>query len=238
MFRYISGGGRYKVSCQNLIDKYSTERIASVGLASSKSRQYSKSCSNLLDKDWSDGQELGALKRSKSYSRITEEKSSYEQVLTLSQEIWTVLGIVFIPEEGKLSLHYKKYLHKYQRFLLTNRVSFIIFWQNFEGKFRHLEHLALGSVPCRPPVWADSVRLPPVCQVTGWTVALPTSPGISPSTPQWSPSDRWNSHQASWPTQILSPPTSDIPTNLSPLVLQAPVLLVRAGDNIHHLPHL
>ena len=143
MFRYISGGGRYKVSCQNLIDKYSTERIASVGLASSKSRQYSKSCSNLLDKDWSEGQELGALKRSKSYSRITEEKSSYEQVLTLSQEIWTVLGIVFIPEEGKLSLHYKKYLHKYQRFLLTNRVSFIIFWQNFEGKYRHLEHLAV-----------------------------------------------------------------------------------------------
>ena len=87
MFRYISGGGRYKVSCQNLIDKYSTERIASVGLASSKSRQYSKSCSNLLDKDWSEGQELGAIKRSKSYSRITEEKSSYEQVLTLSQEI-------------------------------------------------------------------------------------------------------------------------------------------------------
>jgi len=74
LLRYIGGGGRYKVSCQNLIDKYSLRSEVI-----SKPREYSKSCSNLLDKDWSDGQELGALKRSKSYSRITEEKSSYEQ---------------------------------------------------------------------------------------------------------------------------------------------------------------
>ena len=58
----------------------------------------SKSCSNLLERDWTGGQDLGMgqrsksysriteEKRSKSYSRITEEKSSYDQVLTLSQE--------------------------------------------------------------------------------------------------------------------------------------------------------
>lgn len=78
LLRYISGGGRYKVSCQNLIDKYSgisstsSTRLASLG-------QYSKSCSNLLDQDWSSAQDNGAMRRSKSYSRITEEKSCYEQ---------------------------------------------------------------------------------------------------------------------------------------------------------------
>ena len=46
----------------------------------------SKSCSNLLERDWTGGQDLGMGQRSKSYSRITEEKSSYDQVLTLSQE--------------------------------------------------------------------------------------------------------------------------------------------------------
>merc|ERR1711988_288628 len=97
LLRYIGGGGRYKVSCQDLIDKYSSEkRSHHHGLANS--RQLSKSCSNLLERDWTGGQDLGMgqrsksysriteEKRSKSYSRITEEKSSYDQVLTLSQE--------------------------------------------------------------------------------------------------------------------------------------------------------
>merc|ERR1711997_795910 len=52
LLRYIGGGGRYKVSCQNLIDKYSLRSERSEGisgsLSSSKAREYSKSCSNLV----------------------------------------------------------------------------------------------------------------------------------------------------------------------------------------------
>ena len=91
-FRYIGGGGRYKVSCQNLIDKYSLRSERSEGpsnslnLSTTKAREYSKSCSNLLDKDWG-SQATTGMRRSKSYSRITEEKSCYEQVETLSQSV-------------------------------------------------------------------------------------------------------------------------------------------------------
>ena len=50
-----------------------------------------------------------------------------------SQFSGNLLGIVFIPEEGKLSLHNKKYLHEYQRFLLQNCLSFIFLRQNCQG---------------------------------------------------------------------------------------------------------
>ena len=122
IFRYIGGGGRYKVSCQNLIDKYSlrSEGInKGLSLSTSKAREYSKSCSNLLDQDWGPSQASTGMRRSKSYSRITEEKSCYEQVETLSSQCsGNLSGIVFIPEEGKLPLYNKKYLHEYQGFLL------------------------------------------------------------------------------------------------------------------------
>ena len=131
IFRYIGGGGRYKVSCQNLIDKYSLRSEVI-----SKPREYSKSCSNLLDLDWGSSpasQSSTGMRRTKSYSRITEEKSCYEQVETLSHNIGNLSGIVFIPEERKLSLDNKKYLHEYQRFLLSNCLSFIFLWQNCQG---------------------------------------------------------------------------------------------------------
>ena len=131
--RYIGGGGRYKVSCQNLIDKYST-RSESLGVSPWKAGEYSKSCSNLQDLDWSSSQTSTGMRRSKSYSRITEEKSCYDQVETLqSHNTGNLSGIVFIPEEGKLSLDNKKYLHEYQRFLLQNCLSLIFLRQNCQG---------------------------------------------------------------------------------------------------------
>ena len=133
--RYIGGGGRYKVSCQNLIDKYST-RSESLGVSPWKAGEYSKSCSNLQDLDWSSNQTSTGMRRSKSYSRITEEKSCYDQVETLqSHNTGNLSGIVFIPEEGKLSLHNKKYLHKYKRFLLKIGFRFIFLRQDFQGIF-------------------------------------------------------------------------------------------------------
>ena len=95
--RYIGGGGRYKVSCQNLIDKYST-RSESLGVSPWKAGEYSKSCSNLQDLDWSSSQTSTGMRRSKSYSRITEEKSCLVSVLRrslgdiLRPSVWIILS--------------------------------------------------------------------------------------------------------------------------------------------------
>ena len=69
------------MSCQNLIDKYTTRSLSSSSLGPSSSsrlgRYTSKSCSNLTS--LTDHEPLDPpLARSKSYSRLTEEKSSYE----------------------------------------------------------------------------------------------------------------------------------------------------------------
>ena len=138
MFRYIGGGGRYSMTCQNLIDKYSgdsrtsqtTSQVSSSNLSSRSlvliedmgtvsgtklkfqhwksesnivfvsvwltgrgkqhwnssdilykypcSRWLSKSCAD-LSSAMSEHEPVPSLRRSKSYSRITEERSAYEQ---------------------------------------------------------------------------------------------------------------------------------------------------------------
>ena len=117
--RYIGGGGRYKVSCQNLIDKYttrqskwsqSTDRLDSLGLdvspTSSNLGRYSKSCSNLSTLSDHDA---SSIRRSKSYSRITEEKSSYEQVIILFSIFSGWAGLPPLLHASHLTLfQYKK----------------------------------------------------------------------------------------------------------------------------------
>ena len=69
------------MTCQNLIDKYSgdsqknwTQEPAS----SLSSSRLSKSCAD-LSSTVTESQSVASLRRSKSYSRITEERSAYDQ---------------------------------------------------------------------------------------------------------------------------------------------------------------
>ena len=74
--RYIGGGGRYSMTCQNLIDKYSGESLkhsqmtapSPVSASSLSSRWLSKSCADLSSVT---SEPVASLRRSKSYSRIT-----------------------------------------------------------------------------------------------------------------------------------------------------------------------
>ena len=74
--RYIGGGGRYSMTCQNLIDKYSGESLknsqkpthSTVSASNLSSRWLSKSCADLSSVT---PEPAASLRRSKSYSRIT-----------------------------------------------------------------------------------------------------------------------------------------------------------------------
>jgi len=76
LLKYIGGGGRYKVSCQHLIDKYTSRPSSVSSYDVSTLGRYSKSCSDLTFQDPSLSN-LG-LRRSKSYSRINDERSAYD----------------------------------------------------------------------------------------------------------------------------------------------------------------
>ena len=69
------------MTCQNLIDKYSGDSKKSwtqEPAPSLSSRWLSKSCAD-LSSTVTESESVAPLRRSKSYSRITEERSAYDQ---------------------------------------------------------------------------------------------------------------------------------------------------------------
>jgi len=89
LLKYIGGGGRYKMTCQNLIDKYArntpdtrgfshaSSTLNSLDLNPTMSRRFTKSCSDLSSLSGSSS--MSNLTRSRSYHRLPSEKSSYEK---------------------------------------------------------------------------------------------------------------------------------------------------------------
>ena len=77
VYRYIGGGGRYRMTCQNLIDKYSdrstfSHRVSTSSSSLAASSRHTKSCSNLASLAPASDLDTAAatgMRRSKSYTR-------------------------------------------------------------------------------------------------------------------------------------------------------------------------